>query len=667
VTRPDGILALAALLLLAPSPLWAQPAARENPPLLDPLPDLLDATALPPVEFGEPIEMLPVAPLPPDLLEPLEPLEGFDPAPRSDFTFTGAAETGIRYGVAVEGLAGTGLESRFRRLSALYQGQNRSATPAQLASRASADKALLQKLLFSEGWYSAVTESSLTPKSETSAQVLLKAVPGERYTWSEITLDLIPPERAELKEGFGLEVGDPIQASAVEAAEGALRLKLTRAGYPFPEIGARDVVLDTASPTGTYLLTGDIGLPGRFGAVRMVGFKPFDEAHAQIIARFEPGQPYDSELVDDLRRAMIDTQLFAGVTVTPVDSGMRAADGSAITDIAINGNRGPLRLLTGQLGISSGEGIRAEALWRHRNFWKPQGELTARLVVGTQEQRIAAEMVKSNFRHRDRTLSLLADVRNVIRPAYEARTVSLSGSLSKLSTPIWQKRWTYSFGAEILATDELDLSDEATAALGRQTYLIAALPVSAGYDRSDDLLDPQKGFRLGLAATPEISRQNSITKGYGRFIADASAYQGLRDDLVLAGRLRLGTIIGAERDEIAPTRRLYAGGGGSVRGYDFQGVGPRGSNDRPTGGRGLFEASVEARYRFGNFGVVGFLDAGSLTEDSLPTLSGTKFGIGVGGRYFTSFGPIRIDVARGLNRGPGDPALGVYISIGQAF
>ena len=550
-------------------------------------------------------------------------------------------------------------------MSALFQGQNRPATPAQLASRTNADKAMLQRLLFSEGWYGATSDASIVAKPDTTAQVELLTVPSDRYRWREITLDLIPDDKPELKAGFGLQLRDPIRAIAVQDAEGALRIKLTEAGYPFPEIGARDVVLDTETPTGTYLLTGDIGPRGIFGAIRMVGAQPFDEEHAQLIARFEPGQTYDSALVDDLRRAMIDTQLFAGVTVAPFDTGIREADGAAVTDIRINGNAGPLRLLTGQLGYSSGEGVRAEALWRHRNFWKPQGEFTARLVVGTQEQRASAEMVKRNFRHRDRTLSLLADIRNIERPAFEARTITLSASLAKLSTPIWQKRWTYSFGGEILASDELDRSDDENAE--RLVYFIAALPVSAGYDRSDDLLDPQKGFRVNIAATPEVSRQGEITSTYGRFIADGSAYRALRKNFVLAGRVRLGTIIGAERDGIAPTRRLYAGGGGSVRGYNFQGVGPTGSTDRPTGGRGLFEASVEGRYRFGNFGVVGFVDAGSLTEDSLPTLSGMKFGIGVGGRYFTSFGPIRFDVARGLNRGPRDPKLGVYISIGQAF
>ncbi|MFN3371451.1 MAG: BamA/TamA family outer membrane protein, partial [Sphingomonadaceae bacterium] len=81
----------------------------------------------------------------------------------------------------------------------------------------------------------------------------------------------------------------------------------------------------------------------------------------------------------------------------------------------------------------------------------------------------------------------------------------------------------------------------------------------------------------------------------------------------------------------------------------------------------LVGSSAEARYRFGDFGVVGFVDAGAVGEGSLPTLSGSRFGVGVGGRYFTSFGPIRVDVARAINRSPRDPPIALYISIGQAF
>src|SRR3546814_7360599 len=117
---------------------------------------------------------------------------------------------------------------------------------------------------------------------------------------------------------------------------------------------------------------------------------------------------------------------------------------------------------------------------------------------------------------------------------------------------------------------------------------------------------------------------------------------------------------------IAPSRRFYAGGGGSVRGYGYQDIGPRDANDDPIGGRGLAELSVEARIRFGNFGVVPFIDAGNISTDFLPDLNDFQVGAGIGVRYYTSFGPIRVDVGTPINPQPGDPRIAVYVSLGQA-
>lgn len=664
----------ASLAILLALPAAAQPVSPD-PSLFEPLPPLdipplPTETALPPVDFGDPILLPPVPAPDAALVEPLTPLDRFDPAPREDFKFTQVAQDGVRYSVQTRGLEGTGLEATFRRLSALHRGAGRPATAAQIASRANSDTALMTRLLFSEGWYGGTAEAQADIAEGEKALITLTAVPGVRYHWREITLDLIPEERPELAADFGLKPGQPIRAIAVEEAEGALLRKLRESGYPFAEIGARDVVLDNDAPTGTYLLTGDIGPAGIFGDIRMSGFMPFDEAHADVIARFKPGQPYDVRLVDDFRRALIATQQFGGVTVNAVDTGLREPDGRAVTEIRVVGNRGPQRLLQGQIGYSTGEGFRAEALWRHRALLRPEGTFTARAVAGTQEQRIAAGVTMSNFRQRDRTLDLGVDIANLDRPAYRAKTATIGASLSRASTPIWQKRWTWSFGFELQASDERERA-EPRAGDGipdvRRTFLIAALPLKLGYDRSNDLLDPVKGYRLGLELTPEISRQGSNVETYLRGIVDGSAYQGFGDSFVLAGRTRLGSIVGAELAGIAPTRRLYAGGGGSVRGFEFQGVGPLGVNNRPTGGRGLFEASVEGRYRFGDFGVVGFADAGSVNQGSWPSLSNMRYGVGVGGRYYTSFGPIRIDVARAINRQPRDPKVALYISIGQAF
>ena len=136
----------------------------------------------------------------------------------------------------------------------------------------------------------------------------------------------------------------------------------------------------------------------------------------------------------------------------------------------------------------------------------------------------------------------------------------------------------------------------------------------------------------------------------------------------LAGRARVGSIVGAPREQIAPSRRFYAGGGASVRGYGFQSIGPRDPDNDPVGGRSLAELSLEARVRtFGAFGIVPFLDAGNIYTGSVPRLSGMRYGTGLGVRYYSSFGPIRVDVGTPINPQRGDSRVAVYVSLGQAF
>ena len=133
----------------------------------------------------------------------------------------------------------------------------------------------------------------------------------------------------------------------------------------------------------------------------------------------------------------------------------------------------------------------------------------------------------------------------------------------------------------------------------------------------------------------------------------------------------VGTILGASRGTIAPTRRYYAGGGGSVRGFGFQQVGPMDAAGTPLGGNSIVEASAEARVRFTAFGndlgLVPFVDAGSIATGTVPNFDRLKVGVGLGLRYYTGFGPVRIDIATPVNPGAHDPRVAFYVSIGQAF
>jgi translocation and assembly module TamA len=266
-------------------------------------------------------------------------------------------------------------------------------------------------------------------------------------------------------------------------------------------------------------------------------------------------------------------------------------------------------------------------------------------------------------------LNAQALVSHLDRDAYEAQTVSLSGGIERLSNFIWQKKWTWSLGAELIASRERD-TIVSTGLERRRTFFIGAIPASLGYDATDDLLDPTRGFRLLGRLSPELSFEGHGF-GYARAQVDASAYRGVGKGVVLAGRVRLGTIVGADRDSIAPSRRFYSGGGGSVRGYGYQQLGPRDVDNDPIGGRSLAEFALEARVRLkafgGNFGIVPFLDGGTLTTGSVPSFGNWQLGAGIGLRYYSSFGPIRIDVGTPLSRQPGDSRVAVTVSLGQAF
>jgi translocation and assembly module TamA len=156
---------------------------------------------------------------------------------------------------------------------------------------------------------------------------------------------------------------------------------------------------------------------------------------------------------------------------------------------------------------------------------------------------------------------------------------------------------------------------------------------------------------------------------YTRAQAQVSAYLPLDEDAdtVIAARTRLGSIVGGKLASVPAFDRFYAGGGGSVRGYGYQEVGPRYSDGVPEGGLSLFEGSTELRHNFGLLGGVLFLDAGSVAETVNPDFKDVRFAAGVGLRYNLPFAPLRLDIARPLHREAGEAPFQVYVSIGQAF
>jgi translocation and assembly module TamA len=683
----DGRLLAAIVAGAVAAPAFAQ--AKPAPPPNDApiVPDSQFEQALPPLdpELNQPLEPIdpnapafppvpgPVEDTPlgdPALTEPLPPISGFDVQPVEDArTAQANAEEPppVHYTLVVEGMAETGLEGRFRNLSALEDAEGEAVNGAMIQARAREDEALAVRLLRSEGYYDAVATSAIEqlPDQPGRLRATISVAPGGRYALGAIAItgaDTVPPGMA--RDFLLLRSGRPIRAVDVEAGEANVLLRLPQEGYPFPELGLRDIVLDPETHVGDYTLPLNPGPRARFAGFTTEGDLAFDAAHVGILARFHRGDLYDRRKVDDLREAMVSTRLFSTVSAEPVLTGETADDGTQYVNVLVRQDAGPARSLDASAGYSTGEGFRLEAAWEHRNLFRPEGALRIAAIAGTAEQNLSVRFRRNNWGQRDRALLLQLDIGARDFEAFQGYTTRLYGLISRESTPIWQKRWTYAYGAELLATNE---NRNGTAKISlSDAYFIGGLIGQIGYDRSNSLLDPTSGFRLLARVNPEASLRNGADF-YIRNLIEGSAYYPVGDSLTLAGRVRFGSIFGIPRDALAPSRRLYAGGGGSVRGYGYQQLGPRDINNVPLGGRSLSEFAIEGRYRFGDYGVVAFVDAGQVSEAQYPDFSDMRFGVGVGGRVYTNFGPVRVDVATPIGRRKGESLITVYVSIGQAF
>lgn len=557
------------------------------------------------------------------------------------------------------------IAERFATLSVLESTEKSDANFAQIKRRSESDRDLIERLMRIAGYYDAVVRFSIDAAAgQKELTVNFRIIPGAPFVFSRIELpgseQLRDPDRPVVLQSLGLAAGDLIDSDRILLGSAAMQTAMLENGYAFAKVEEPELTVDFEKYSGDLLLPLDPGRRYVFGQVRMNDVRLFGAKHVQSLARFNPGDVYRLSEVEDLRRALIATAIVSTVTVTPVP----AEDGYS-ADLAVDVAPARLRTISGELGYGTGEGIKVIGSWEHRNLFPPEGLLRVSALAGTQEQAGSITFRRNNFRQRDQVLNASLVLANIDRSAFEARTATLSANIERLSNINYQKRWTWTAGVEGLWTQERDAVGPVRTDI-RESFRIVGLNGFIGYDASDDLLNPTKGFRLSARVAPEYSWSDG-GHGYVKAQVDGSFYQPAGDRLVLAARARLATIAGSDTVEIAPSRRLYSGGGGSVRGFGFQRIGPRDVNNDPVGGRSLAEFSLEARVRFGNFGVVPFVDAGNVYDDSTPDFSQFRVGAGIGLRYYSSFGPIRIDVGTPINPQTGDSRIAIAVSLGQAF
>ncbi len=533
-------------------------------------------------------------------------------------------------------------------------------TETQLQRQARGDIGRFTSLLQSEGYYGARVELEIDVEPD-PARVRFRVDTGRRYRLRRIQVESLdeyegapaPPAPEEA----GLTPGMHARARTVLQAEQRLGHLGRQRGHPWARVESKEVRVEHAQRAMDVVFRYRAGPSARFGEVRIDGLDRVRSAMVHRKIPWQEGDPYNIDLEQTARRRLSETALFTIVRVRHAPE--LEADGRLPMHIELSERRH--RTIGLGAGYRSDEGLGAQLGWEHRNL-RGAGEhlrfeLTASEIGRTGEARFS----RPDFRRIDQTLSVTLHGGVEHPDAFRSTTAGVRTDVDRRLTA--HRRVSAGLGYKYAAVRDGD--DRI-----RQRYGLLYLPLAKRWDRSDDLLDPHRGWRGYLGVTPYQDLLGSDLS-FLRLRASVTRYTPLRRTgrLGWANRLVFGSLVGASRSRVPADERFYAGGGGSIRGYAYQSVGEL-DNRTPLGGNSLGLVSSELRWRFRDpLGVVVFLDGGGAFRESVPEFGEEwRWGAGLGLRYHSPIGPVRIDAASPLNRREDvDDRVHVYVSIGQAF
>lgn len=538
---------------------------------------------------------------------------------------------------------------------------------ARRRARAAVESA--QALLRSEGYYQPTLEDDV--EGEETPVAVVTITPGRRFELSETKVNWAAPVPDAVSQtvataDIGLKPGEPGRAADILDAEGRIVANLTREGYADAKADPRRVVVDHATFTVQPNFNIASGALVRLDGVRLRTRGPTNPDWVVSLAPWKAGDRYDPEDVAELERRLLDTGVYEGVSVSLSPQDQITADG--LRPVLVGLSDRPRRLLEAGATYSTAEGIGVDVFQTRYNRFGRAATVKYGGRFASIDSRLGGEASFPHWRRPGRTLKLSSYLVNEQTDAYDRSALTVNADLSQRIGKT--SFFTYGLGIDAgrYTENRFDPVTQAPINFDRDLAILTARG-SAFMDRSNDPLNPTTGYRLYVSAQPTaVTGEDTVL--FLRTEAQATGYIPLQDGArtVLAGRARLGSIVGGEELTVPSDRLFYSGGGGSVRGYSYQSINPRLPDNTPRGGLSLFETSLEVRRDIGQkFQAVAFIDAGAIGFQETPNFNNLRYGAGVGVRYKLPFGPVRADIAIPLDKREGDAAFQLYISIGQAF
>ncbi|MFG1479404.1 autotransporter assembly complex family protein [Xanthobacter sp. V4C-4] len=557
---------------------------------------------------------------------------------------------------------------------------------AGLVRRVMGDRERIIAALYANGYYGGTMEITVSGNRLDTANIFdiveasrargpvpVKIVvdPGPLFTFGTVQiLDAAtrrPLADAPTQRALRMETGQPARADAIVAAETSLSNHWRQMGYPFAKVADKQVVADHASHRLNVTLLVSTGRAATFGDFTVVGAGFLTPGFIEDRIEIRPGEPFSPERLAALRRRLTKIEAIGSVRIREADQLKPNGELPITIEVA---PRDP-RYIGFSAKYSNTDGSSLTGFWGHRNLFG--GGETLRLDASVSwfgqksdavpdadpfGYRLAASFTKPGIiTAQDDLLAEVAVLREVTNAYVREGFTAVTGI---------RRRFSEQFSAQVGLDFENSTVQDADS---KGDYFIFGVPVNFNFDNTDSPLDASRGIRAAATIEPFAYLGES---GAGPVMAKGSlsAYHAFDDEkrYIIAGRVAAGGYIGADLYDVPAQRRFYVGGGGSLRGYDYQSVSPRNAYGVIIGGLSFFEASAEFRVRVTDtIGIVPFFDMGSAFATEYPDFSGMKYSAGIGLRYYTAIGPLRLDLAIPLNPGPDDGSYGVYVSLGQAF
>jgi translocation and assembly module TamA len=597
--------------------------------------------------------------------------------------------------------------------------------PFSLIGRARGDLERLKTVLESFGYYQSYVEiridglplddpgvgEELTSRSkDNDAEVKITFSTGPLYHLRKIEIDGTVPSGAE--KSLQLETGAPAIAADVLAAGDRLLTALEDDGYAFAKVDTPIAYEDPPNRVLDVQFHVETGDPVKLGEIRIRGLKKMKESVVRKRLLVHTGEPYGASKIEAARKDLLALGVFSSVSVR---LGTKA-DSEGRVPVTFNARERAGHAVSVSGAYSSDLGGSTGVSWTKRNVSGRADSLTLSATAinlggGTSTNGVGYDVngkyLIPDWKERNQSLQVAVGAIRQFLDAYDQTAYTGSVTVNRKLTSFLTLSAGLGIEQERINQHECNLGQckeddtlpdpcvlvdqnppagttDPPACNQRFSYTLLSLPITALFNttgQDSPLEDATHGVRVSLGVTPTFSfgHPNTrffITQGTGSLYFDLNNI-GLNNTpgrSVLALRALAGLAIGASQFSLPPDQRFYAGGSGTIRGYRYQSVGPVFHNGNPIGGTAINAGTVEFRQRIGmSFGTAVFLDAGNVSQNLSPFNGQLKTGAGVGLRYYTPIGPIRLDVAVPLQRRSGDgvqnpdDAFEIYIGLGQAF